>query len=83
MTKAQLSRKHGIHHSLICTWEKEYLRDPENAFKGRGNAYHPDAKIGELERLLGQLYAENILLKKALNSLEQRIQEERKRTTRR
>ena len=50
---------HGIHHSLITRWKKEYRDDPENAFSGKGNIYKEDARLGELERVIGQLYAEN------------------------
>ena len=82
-TKAQLSREHGIDHSLISQWHEEYLRDPDNAFRGKGNTYKPSAKVAEYERLVGQLYAENALLKKVLKALEQRLQEERKRPIRR
>ncbi len=82
-TKAQLSREHGLDHSLISHWKDEYLKDPDNAFGGQGNLYKSSAKVAELERLVGQLYAENALLKKVLKALEQRLQEERKRPIRR
>ena len=82
-TKAQLSREHGIDHSLISRWQEEYLQDPDNASSGQGNTYKPSAKVAEYERLVGQIYAENALLKKALKALEQRLQEERKLRTRR
>ena len=57
--KAQLSREHGSHPSLINRWEEEYRKDPDNAFSGHGKTYKEDARIGELERVIGQLYAEN------------------------
>ncbi len=37
------------------------------------------ARNQELERLVGKLYAENEFLKKALNFLEKRVQEDRSR----
>ncbi len=63
--KAQLSREHGLHPSLITRWEKKFREDPERAFSRNGNIYKEDARIGELERVIGELYAENSFLKKA------------------
>jgi transposase len=80
---AQLARENEIHPSLICKWKKEFSKDPENAFSGRGNIFKEEARIAELERLVGKLYAENEFLKKALKTLERNIQEERKRTMQR
>jgi hypothetical protein len=36
----------------------------KDAFAGRGKAYTDNAKVGELERQLGQMAAENLVLKK-------------------
>ena len=80
---AELSRENEIHPSLICNWKREFSKDPKNAFGGNGNTYKTEAKIADLERLVGQLYAENKFLKKALKTLDIRIQEERKRTIQR
>jgi transposase len=76
---AQVSRENGIHPSLVVKWKKEYLANPENGFSGNGWIYKEQARMAELERLVGRLYAENEFLKKALSTLESRIQEERKR----
>jgi len=48
--------------SFGCTLQ--YFDDPENAFRGNGKKYKVNARIGELERMVGRLYAENELLKK-------------------
>jgi transposase len=82
-TLAQVSRENEVHPTLVCRWRKEYDEDPENAFQGNGRAYKEQAKIAKLERLIGQLYTENEFLKKALETLGKRAQEERKRTGRR
>jgi len=79
--KAQLSREHGLHPSLISRWEKEFREDPERAFSRNGNIYKENARIGELERVIGELYAENSFLKKALSNLEVRLQEQRRKNT--
>jgi transposase len=79
---AQVSRENGIHPSLIAKWKRDYFENPENAFRGNGKAYKEQARMAELERLVGQLYAENEFFKKALRTLESRILEERKRAVR-
>jgi transposase len=57
--KAQPSREYGLHPSLITRWEKEFREDPERAFSRNGNIFKADARIGELERVIGELYAKN------------------------
>jgi transposase len=44
--------------------------NPEKAFSGNGNKYKDQARIAELERLLGQLHAENELLRKAFSMMQ-------------
>ena len=56
-------------------------RCPEKAFSGNGNMYKDQAKIAELERLLGQAHAENELLKKAFAMTQRKIREERLKPT--
>ncbi len=51
----------------------------QKAFKGRCNLYKAKAEIAKLERLVGQLYAENALLKKAITSAQEKRAEELKR----
>ncbi len=79
---AQVSRENGIHPSLIVKWKTAYLENPEKAFSGNGRVFKDQARMAELERLVGRLYAENAFLKKALETLESRIKEERKRGVR-
>ena len=71
-----MSRENEIHPSLVVKWKNEYFRDPENAFPGNGRAYKEKARMAELERLVGQLYAENEFLKKALTRLGGKNKEE-------
>ncbi len=75
----QLSRENNIHPNMISRWKLEYDKDPELAFSGNGNTYKDAARYEELERLVGKLYAENDFLKKALCTLEKRVQEEKER----
>ncbi len=52
---------------------------PEKAFMGNGNKYKDQAKIAELERLLGQAHAEIDLLKKAFAMTQKKVREERRK----
>ena len=75
---AELCREHELHPSLLSKWRLQWQDNPGLAFSGRGNASTSTAKIAELERLVGRLYAENALLKKALSGLENLVAEHRR-----
>ena len=66
---AQIAREYGIHPSLPCRWRDELAENPERAFSGNGNICKYEARIAELERLLGQAHAENELLKNLHDSV--------------
>jgi len=68
--QAEVCRKHGLHPVLVNKWQKTYHQYPETAFKGNGKQYKDEAKIAELEHLVGKLYVENEFLKKTLMNLE-------------
>jgi transposase len=76
---AQVCREHEIAPSNLHRWKKEFGENPNQAFSGSGNLYKENAKIAELERLLGQSHAEIAFLKKTLDVLEKKLQEERRR----
>jgi transposase len=63
-TPTQAARESHLHPTLIVRWRQEHLRSAERAFTGHGHTYNEDARIAELERLIGQLTMENALLKK-------------------
>ena len=71
------AREHGIHPSLPTRWREELAENPEKAFSGNGKRYKYEARIAELERLLGQAHAENELLKKAFAMTQKKAREER------
>ena len=52
-------------------WRKQLRQDPERAFRGNRKGSDEEARIGELERMVGRLTMENELLKKALARLEE------------
>ena len=79
-TIAQVARENGLHPSMVNRWKIEYNEDPEKAFAGPGHPYKDQARIAELERMVGQLYAENLFLKKTLDAMNQRVEEEKRRS---
>jgi len=77
---AEVTRRAEIHPSLLARWKKEFSENPEHAFRGQGNR-RPNEQMDDptkLQQLVGQLYAENDFLKKALSTLETKMAEERK-----
>lgn len=66
---AQAARQHGVHPELIYRWKRQLHKYGERSLSGRGNAYTDEARIAQLERTLGQMAAENALLKKSIATL--------------
>ena len=71
---AQAAREHQVHPNCIGQWKRQFARYGERAFAGNGHAYKEEAKIAELERLIGQQAIEIAFLKRALTHLEARQQ---------
>jgi transposase len=69
---AQAAREHELHPNLITRWRSLQAVYAQQAFAGNGNNYKQEARIAELERLVGRLTLENDFLKKALSHLEAR-----------
>ena len=69
-----------MHPSLVARWKREYLDNPEKAFNGPGHPYKDQARIAELERLVGRLYSENEFLKKTLETMNERVEEEKRKS---
>ena len=67
---AQAAREHQLHPRLIGRWQKQHHQYQGRAFAGNGRSYTDEARIAELERMVGRLTMENDLLKKALQRLE-------------
>ncbi len=68
------AREYQVHPNTITKWRQQYRRYADRAFAGNGNVYTDEAKVAELERLIGQLTIENTFLKKVLRRLERREQ---------
>lgn len=69
-TQAQAAREHQLSETSIYLWRKQYAKYKDQAFAGHGHAYTQEARIGELERMVGRLAMENDFLKKLLQKLE-------------
>lgn len=69
--QAQIAREHEISQHLISRWCRQHRRYKERAFSGQGRAHTDEARIANLERMVGRLTMENDLLKKVLQKLEE------------
>jgi transposase len=63
---SQVAREHQINPNTVAKWRKQLRQYPQTAFAGQGRAYTDEARVAELERMVGRLTMENDLLKKAL-----------------
>jgi len=77
---SQVARENGLHPTLVSRWKRDFKENPEEAFQGPGHPYKMQAKLAEMERLCGKLYAENEFLKKTLEQVESRFQEEKRKS---
>ena len=68
---AAVARRYEVHPTLLTKWRQQLRQDPERAFTGKRNGSDEEARIAELERMVGRLTMENTLLKKALARLEE------------
>jgi transposase len=76
-TATVVARENGLSPTLVARWLREYKQNPEEAFAGPGHPYKQEAKIAELERTVGQLYAENLFLKKTIERFREAAEEEK------
>ncbi len=72
---AQVTREYQGHPTVIRRWPPAHQRDAARACAGQGRSDQDEARIAELERMLGQLTMENALRKQALLRLEARPRE--------
>jgi len=74
---SEVCREHDLLPTVVSRWRRELQDYPSNAFKGKGHLFKLEAQLAERDRLIGQLYAENALLKKARELEAKRKAEER------
>ena len=72
---SQIAQANDLHPETVRCWVRDFRRYQKDAFAGRGNAYTDNAKVNELQRQLGQLAAENMVLKKALGRIKELARE--------
>ena len=65
-SQAQVARQYQVNANTIAKWRRLHHQYKDQAFAGNGKAYTDEARIAELERMVGRLTMENDLLKKAL-----------------
>ena len=69
-SQAQAAREYQLYESTINKWREQQAKYKDKAFAGAGRAYTDEARINELERMVGRLALENDFLKKLLQKLE-------------
>ena len=74
---AEIAREHNIHPVMISKWKREFNQNPKKAFSGQGNICTYEAEIAKRDRIIGQLYMENELLKKTAKRLQELKAEEK------
>lgn len=73
----EVCKDHDVNPNVVSRWKGEYKTNPQRAFSGNGNLWKDDAKIAHYERLIGRQCAEIDFLKKTLDTLQKRREEER------
>ena len=69
-SQAQFAREYQLSDTAIYKWRQQLSKYNDRAFAGNGNAYSNEARVNELERMVGRLTMENDFLKKLLQKLE-------------
>jgi len=64
MTK--IANEIGISPNTLTNWKKEYIKDKENSFPGKGYQKPDDAEFTKLRRQLARVTQERDILKKAI-----------------
>ena len=75
----ELCRKYEASDNSVRRWLREYRAGSVNAFPGKGKISSLEARNAELERTVGRLYLQIELLKKALETLEAKLAEQKAR----
>lgn len=67
LTLAELSKKHGVHPTMISGWKRAVIKNMASAFDKNAGSVGQDneAKIDKLHSKIGQLVVERDFLKRA------------------
>ena len=60
-TPAQAAREYQVPPPVLVRWRKEHRQYAARAFTGHGHLYTEEARVAELERMVGQLTLANAL----------------------
>lgn len=63
---AQTARDLNINRTMLSGWRKQYLEDPEGAFRGRKRRKSQEKELEELRKEIEELREEREILKKVL-----------------
>ena len=63
----QASREYKIKDTLLSRWKQEFLERGSGVFEQPQNAFEQEARIADLERMVGRLTVQLELSKKALS----------------
>lgn len=66
---AELCRRYELASGMIAKWRRQLKNSPSNPFPGKGSRSTDQAKIAEMERLIGRQAMEIDFLKNALKRL--------------
>jgi len=65
-TVSDVSQSLGIHENQLYRWKRDYLKDPENSFPGKGHMKPGEAEIFRLRKEVSNLTQERDILKKVV-----------------
>ena len=80
---SELAREHGIKDEAICRWKKEYSKNSELAFAGKGFPAREETKTARLEQKIGQLTMEIDFVKRVNVVLQKNLVEVKKNEVKR
>jgi transposase len=72
-SQAQAAREYQLNETAIYKWRQQLVKYKEHAFAGQGKAYTDEARLHELERMVGRLTMENDFLKKLLKTFQNEV----------
>lgn len=74
-TAAQVCREHGLKASVLSHWKRDFVERAPQLFDGGGTQEQAEARIADLERMVGQLTMELNITKKASQYLNSPLHE--------
>lgn len=69
-TQSEISRAHGVHRSVLTRWQNEFIERSPSVFGEDGADSEVEARIAELEQMVGKLTMKLEIAKKASSILQ-------------